>query len=129
MLLRRWILLLICVTFIAAPYQRASAHIPASSPVEMAHQTQAMDASTHSHKEMSRHYRQSGMQVVDDQDTPGCCPTDHSSPNGGYCSDCLASAILNTKTTDPFARLFDVATHRVSDQSVDFIGDAPVPKN
>jgi hypothetical protein len=128
--LRRWILILICVTFVAAPFQRAYSHVQTSGDMLMSAQAQTADVDAGENDAMSRHHhRQSSFEAKGDQRTLGCCPVDHTSQTGGFCSDCLAVAILNTLAATQTSRLFDVSTHRTSDQSVDFIGDTPVPKS
>lgn len=128
--LRRWILILICVTFVAAPFQRAYSHVQTSGGMLMSAQAQTADVDAGTYEGMSRHHhRQSDFEATGDQTTPACCPVDHTSQVGGFCSDCLAVAILNTPAANQTSRLFDVATRRTSDQSVDFIGDTPVPKS
>jgi hypothetical protein len=129
--LQRWILILICVTFVAAPFQRAYSHVQTSGDMLMSAQAQPVDIDAGSSDGMSRHHhhRQSDFEATRDQTTPGCCPVDHTSQTGGFCSDCLAVAILNTPAANQTFRLFDVSTRRTSDQSVDFIGDTPVPKS
>jgi len=128
--LQRWILILICVTFVAAPFQRAYSHVQIAGDMLMSAHAQPVDVDAASSDGMSRHHhRQIDFKVKGDQTTPGCCPVDHTSQTGGFCSDCLAVAILNPPAANQTSQFLDVSTRKISDQSVDFIGDTPVPKS
>ena len=128
--LRRWILILICVTFVGAPFQRAYSHVLTAGDMLMSVQAQTAEVDTGTHDGMSQHHNhQSDFEANGDQKTAGCCPVDHTSQTGGFCSDCLAVAILNSPAANQTSRILDVSTRRTSNQSVDFTGDTPVPKN
>lgn len=128
--LQRWILILICVTFVAAPFQRAYSHVQIAGDMLMSAHAQPVDVDAGSSDGMSQHHNhQSDFEANGDQTTPGCCPVDHTSQTGGFCSDCLAVAILNSPAANQTSRFLNVSTRRTSNQSVDFTGDTPVPKN
>ena len=128
--LRRLTLVLVCAIFVTAPLQRAYSHVPAAGNIQTSSQTQASDIDARLHDNMlhhSPHQRVAG--VNNHQNTPGCCPTDHPSQTAAFCSDCLVVGILDTPPASQASRMVGVATRRTFSQSIDFSGDAPVPKS
>ncbi len=119
--IKQCLMALICIAFVLAPLQRASAamHLQANL---------GSGQSDDINRQETAHLH--GGEIESNSSTGGqqCCSSDHSNMAGGFCADCLVFALVNSPINEKRIRQPVPLVHSSSGQSRSVVGDTPVPK-
>ena len=122
--LRRFILLLVCVAFVAAPLHRVSASSTTPVMSHFAPNTPSNDSQ--SAPNAQRH--SPSVTVSQAVDMRPCCPANHTSQMGNFCPDCMMLGAIEAPRVDRVSSGSNTLLGPASGQSFDRAGDTPVPK-
>lgn len=118
---KRYLMVLICMAFVLAPLQRASAtmHLQANL---------VSGQSDYVNKQEAAHLHGGDIRTYPNTEDQQCCPSDHRNMAGGFCTDCMAFAAVNIPIDDERDNRPISSVEIFVGQSCNVASDAPVPK-
>ena len=122
--LRRFILLLVCVAFVAAPLHRVSA----SSATPVVSHSASNTPSNDSQSPPTSQRHSPSVTVSQAVDMRPCCPANHTSQVGNFCPDCMMLGAIGAPRVNRVSSGSTALLGPASGQGFDRAGDTPVPK-